>query len=60
MAVKDGNKILQVTLTDYHYRKLETICSKTGLTKSAVIQRFIVGHNLYEHEILNKEKRQGG
>jgi hypothetical protein len=55
MAVKDGNKILQVTLTEYHQRKLKTICSKTGLNKSAVIQRFIEGHNLFEHELL-KEK----
>lgn len=59
MALKEGNKMVQITLPEYHQKKLNTICSKTGLNKSAVIQRLIEGHDIFDHEMLGKEKRSG-
>jgi hypothetical protein len=51
--------MVQLTLPEYHRKKLEVICNKTGLTKSAVFQRFIEGYNIYEHELLREEKKPG-
>ena len=53
MAVAEGNKIVQITLPKYHRKKLETICSRTGLNKSGVIQRLIE-----QYDLLNEKKEQ--
>jgi len=47
VAIKKGNKMLQITLTPFHLRKLAMIRSKSGLNNSAVIQRLIEGHDLF-------------
>lgn len=47
MALKKGNKMLQITLTPFHLRKLAMIRNKSGLNNSAVIQRLIEGHDLF-------------
>lgn len=41
MAKKSANSYLQVTLTPFHVQKLDLISSRTGLSKSGVIQRLV-------------------
>jgi len=45
---KESNKSLQIqiTLTDYHKRKLNLIEKHTGLTKSGIIQRLIENYKI--------------
>jgi len=50
MAVKKGNKTIPVTLPEYHRKKLELICERTGISKSGVIQRLIEQHQIFEFE----------
>lgn len=58
MALKKGNKILQITLPPFHQRKLALICDKTGLNNSAVIQRWIEGHDLFSELLIQEEKQK--
>ncbi len=46
--VKKGNKIVPVTLTEFHLRKLNIIKERTGLSATQVIQRMIEGHDVFE------------
>jgi hypothetical protein len=48
MARKSTNTTLQITVTEFHIKKLGVICNQTGLTKSAIIQRFIEQYNMFE------------
>lgn len=48
MAVKQGNKVVQITLTPFHQKKLALISEKTNLSYTAIIQRWIEGHNLFD------------
>jgi len=48
MAIKKGNKIVPVTLTEFHLRKLRLIQERTGLSATQVIQRMIEGHDVFE------------
>lgn len=48
MAIKDGNKIVPVTLTPFQIKKLEIMCQRSGLSKTGVIQRLIEGTNVFE------------
>lgn len=57
MAIKKDNKIVQITLTPFHQKKLALICNKTGLNNSAVLQRLIEGHDLFGR-VLEQEKKQ--
>jgi hypothetical protein len=46
MATKKGNSYIQITLPEFHSRKLQLICAKTGLTKSGVLQRLIENYKM--------------
>lgn len=62
MAIKKGNKILQITLPPFHQKKLAMICNKTGLNNSAVVQRWIEGHDLFDKVMsqeASEQKKQG-
>jgi hypothetical protein len=50
MATKKENKTVPVTLTPFHTRKLNLICDRTGLSKTAVIQRLIENFDLFADE----------
>lgn len=41
MAIKAGNKLIQITLTPFHVSKLNAIRNRTGHTNTQVIQRLI-------------------
>lgn len=41
MAPAKSNKSVTIVLTEFHTKKLQAICQRTGLTKTAVIQRLI-------------------
>jgi hypothetical protein len=57
MTIKAGNKIINVTLTPYHLTKLAIIKTRTGLSTTGVIQRFIENHEVFK---LFEEKKEGG
>ena len=54
MAVKKGNKILPITLTPFHQKKLKVIQNKTGLSATGVIQRLLEGHDVFGEALLKK------
>ena len=58
MAVKKGNKYIQITLTPYHDKKLHTMCKLTGLSKSAVIQRLIERYDLIGEKKADREEQK--
>ncbi len=41
MAIKTGNKLIQITLTPFHVSKLAAMRVRTGHTNSQIIQRLI-------------------
>ena len=57
MAVKKGNKVVQVNLTDFHIRKLALLESRTGLSKSGIVQRLIEDHKLGDADLFQKEEK---
>ena len=50
MARKKENKIVPITLSPYHVRKLRILCDRTGLSKTGVIQRLIEHHDVFDFE----------
>lgn len=46
MALKKENKVVPITLTPYHQKLLDLMCSRTGLSKTGVVQRLIEMHKL--------------
>lgn len=50
MAIRKGNKICQVVLTPFHQKKLELMCSRSGLPRTQVIQRLIENFELFDPE----------
>lgn len=47
MAIRDGNKTVQITLTKFHQNKLNVMCGRMGLKKSEVIQRLIEQYDVF-------------
>ena len=41
MTIKKGSKVVPITLSKYHISKIEVMCKRMGLSKSAIIQRLI-------------------
>lgn len=58
MAIKSKNKIVPITCTPYHLKKLEILCNRSGLSKTEVVQRLIEQAPLMfsEMESLGQEK----
>jgi len=50
MTLKEGNKILQVTLPPFHQRKLAIIQDRTSLSRSNIIQRLIENFKIFADE----------
>lgn len=50
MAVKDGNKVVPITLTRPQRIKLRLMCNRSGLSKTNMIQRLIDKVDLFEKE----------
>lgn len=56
MALKEGNQTIQVTMPEFHRKKLAMMCSKLGLKKSEVLQRLIEQYNVFQQkEVEEKE-----
>lgn len=55
MAIKEGNKIISVTLTPIHEKKLRVLCSRSGLSKTQVIQRLLEQYKLMEIGSMEEE-----
>ncbi len=47
MAVKKENKIVPITLTKYHQKKLAVLRNRTGLTSTQIFQRLLEGHDVF-------------
>jgi hypothetical protein len=60
MVVKSENKIINVTLTPWHIRKLAMIKERTGLSTTGVVQRFIERHEMFQLFGEKKEKAPPG
>lgn len=57
MAIKNGNKVVPITLTPFHLKKLAVIRGRVGLSNTAVVQRWIEQFDLFESEkkVLDEE-----
>jgi hypothetical protein len=50
------NKIVNISLTPFHVRKLALMQERTGLAISGIIQRLIENHDLFQMDS-GKEKK---
>lgn len=50
MTIKKGNRVIGITLPDFHLRKLGVMAKRAGLSKAAIIQRLIENFQLFEEE----------
>jgi len=56
--LKKGNKVVPVTLTPYHLRKLRVIKERTGLNNTGVFQRLLEGHNVFGEDLASGEGKE--
>jgi len=48
MATKKENKTIPITLTPFHFKKLNMMCERTGLSKTGILQRLIETYDLFK------------
>lgn len=50
MTIKKGNRVIGITLPEFHLKKLDVMSKRAGLGKSAIIQRLIENFKLFQEE----------
>jgi len=53
--IKKSNKVLAITLPEFHSRKLSLMCKRSGLSKTNIILRLIEQFQLFEGEDKKEE-----